>query len=138
MVTVKQVGQAIAGAMELNKGGNCYPIGWYNLSWKQFLTIVHKYMGCPDKKVVTIPTWMFKLGCIKIKNSQKKAGIEGGLDMVKFASVQASDTFINKEEGCTSLGVKEDDIDAAIGESVKLCMDIISGKQSNIVEMKGE
>ena len=32
MVTVKQVGQAIAGAIEKNKGGNTYPIGYYNMS----------------------------------------------------------------------------------------------------------
>jgi dihydroflavonol-4-reductase len=31
MVTVHQVGQAIAGAIERNKGGKCYPIGYYNM-----------------------------------------------------------------------------------------------------------
>src|SRR5699024_1051484 len=35
MVTVKQVGQAIAGALERNRGGKCYPIGYYNMEWKQ-------------------------------------------------------------------------------------------------------
>ena len=138
MVTTRQVGQAIAGAMEKNKGGNCYPIGWYNLSWKEFLTIVHKYMGCEGKKVVTIPTWMFKLGCVAIRNKQKKNGIEGGLNMVKFARVQASQTYIEKEEGCLPLGVEDDDIEKAIGQSVVLCKQILDGKAQNIVEMKGE
>lgn len=50
MVTVNQVGQAIAGALERNKGGNCYPIGYYNLTWKEMLTICHKHLGCPNKK----------------------------------------------------------------------------------------
>ena len=45
MVTVKQVGQAIAGAVERNKGGKCYPIGYYNLTWKELLSTFHKYMG---------------------------------------------------------------------------------------------
>ena len=44
MVTVHQVGQAIAGAIERNKGGNCYPIGYYNMKWKEMLKIIHKYM----------------------------------------------------------------------------------------------
>ena len=56
MVTVHQVGQAIAGALERNKGGKCYPIGYYNLTWKELLKIVHKYLGCPDKRIITIPT----------------------------------------------------------------------------------
>ena len=59
MVTVKQVGQAIAGAIERNKGGNCYPIGYYNLTWKEMLTICHKHLGCPNKKIITIPDWMY-------------------------------------------------------------------------------
>ena len=40
MVTVRQVGQAIAGAVERNRGGNCYPIGWWNMTWEQMLRIV--------------------------------------------------------------------------------------------------
>ena len=55
MVTVKQVGQAIAGALERNKGGKCYPIGYYNMEWKQMLKICHKYLGCPNKPIKTIP-----------------------------------------------------------------------------------
>ena len=39
MVTIRQVGQALAGALERNRGGNCYPIGWYNMSWKEMLKI---------------------------------------------------------------------------------------------------
>ncbi|HRZ97801.1 MAG TPA: NAD(P)-dependent oxidoreductase, partial [Paludibacter sp.] len=33
MVTVRQVAQAVAGALEKGKGGSCYPVGWFNLSW---------------------------------------------------------------------------------------------------------
>ena len=53
MVTVKQVGQAIAGALERNKGGFCYPIGYYNYSWKQLLKVCHKTMGVPNKKIIS-------------------------------------------------------------------------------------
>ena len=51
MVTVRQVGQAIAGALEKNRGGRCYPIGWYNLTWKDMLKICQRHLGCPDKKL---------------------------------------------------------------------------------------
>lgn len=48
MVTVKQTGQAVAGALERNRGGRCYPIGYYNMTWKEMLKICHKYLGCPE------------------------------------------------------------------------------------------
>lgn len=138
MVTVKQVGQAIAGAIERNKGGNCYPIGYYNLTWKEMLTICHKHLGCPNKKIITIPDWMYAMAGKNIVKQQKKQGIQGGLDMIKFTELQCSNQFINKELGSVPLGVEPDDIDAAIGDSVKLCVDILDGKAKNIVAMKGE
>jgi nucleoside-diphosphate-sugar epimerase len=137
MVTVKQVGQAMAGALERNRGGQCYPIGWHNLPWTEFLTIVHKYMGCPDKKITTIPTFLFRLGMKKVMKQQKAAGHEGGLHMVKFAELQCAETFIDKSLGCEPLGVEPDNIDAAIGQSIRLCLDVLDGKTETI-GMKGE
>ena len=137
MVTVHQVGQAVAGAIERNKGGNCYPIGYYNLTWVELLRIVHKYLGGPDKKIITIPDWMFAIGCRNIMKDQKKKGIQGGLHMVKFTDVMCSNLFIDKSEGCEALGVTEDDIDAAIGDSILLCKEIIE-KKTEVIGMKGE
>lgn len=137
MVTVRQVGQAMAGALERNTGGQCYPIGWDNMTWPQMLHIFHKYMGCPDKKIVTIPNWMFALGVRKIKKQQKAAGHEGGLNLRKFPDLQSANQFIDKSLGCEPLGVQPDDIDAAIGDSVALCLDVLNGKQKTI-GMKGE
>lgn len=138
MVTVRQVGQAIAGALERNQGGKCYPIGYYNLTWKEMLKICHKHLGCPDKKIVTIPKWMYAIGGRQLMKQQKANNIEGGLHMVKFADLQCSNQFIDKKLGCEPLGVTEDDIDAAIGDSIKLCVDILDKKVDNIVAMKGE
>lgn len=137
MVTVKQVGQAIAGAIERNRGGNCYPIGYYNMTWKELLGIVHKYLGCPEKKVITIPDWMYTIGGKNLMKEQKAKNIEGGLHMVKFTALQCSNLFIDKSEGCVPLGVEPDDIDAAIGDSILLCKDVISGK-AKVMGMKGE
>ncbi len=137
MVTVHQVGEALAGAIERNKGGNCYPIGYYNLTWVEMLRIAHKYMGTPDKKIVTIPNWMYALGGKQIMKQQKKAGHEGGLNMVKFTDLMCSNTFIDKSLGCAPLGVQPDDIDAAIGQSIQLCLDLLDGK-TKAIDMKGE
>jgi len=138
MVTVRQVGQALAGALEKTKGAHCWPIGYYNMQWKDFLNIVHKHMGLKGRKVITIPVWMFKLGIKSMEKKLREPGAEGGLYMPKFADLQCAETFIEKSLGCSPLGVKDDDIDAAIGESIRLSMDVIDGKVKNIVTMKGE
>ena len=137
MVTVHQVGQAIAGALERTKGGRCYPIGYYNMTWVELLKIVHKYLDCPNKKIITIPNWMYAMGGKGIMKEQAERGIQGGLHMVKFTDIMCSNLFISKNEGAAELGVTPDDIDGAIGDSILLCREIIENKKA-VVEMKGE
>lgn len=138
MVTVKQVGQAIAGALERTKGGQCWPVGYYNMTWRELLTIVHKHMGMPGRKIITIPKWMFAMGTKSMMKKQTAEGLEGGLHMVKFADLQCSNQFIDKKLGCEPLGVQPDDIESAIGDSIRLCLDILDGRAKDVVEMKGE
>ena len=137
-VTVKQVAQAMAGALERTKGGQCWPIGYYNKSWKELYSIVHKHMGYKHRLFITIPDWMLKLGIKSMEKKLRKPGAEGGLYMPKFADIQCAETYIDKNLGCIPLGVQEDDIDSAIGESIHLAMDVIDGKAKNVVAMKGE
>ena len=138
MVTVRQVGEAIAGALERTKGGQCWPIGYYNLKWTDFLKVVHKAMGKPKRKIITIPVWMLQLGMKSMEKKLRKPGAEGGLYMPKFPDIQAAETFIDKSLGSVPLGVKEDNIEAAIEESIRLSMDVMDGKFKNVVGMKGE
>lgn len=137
MVTVKQVAQSIAGALEKNKGGKAYPIGYYNMSWTEMLAIFHKYMGVPDKKIVTIPTFLYKMAARKTLMENIEANLEPGLHPVRFADLQCSNQFIDKSLGCEPLGVQPDDIEAAIGESVKLSIAILENKVKTI-DMRGE
>ena len=138
MVTIRQVAQAMAGALEKTKSGQCWPIGFYNMSWKEFLGIVHKNMGMPGRKVITIPDWMLKLGIKSMEKKLRVPGAEGGLYMPKFADIQCAQSYIDKSLGCVPLGVQEDDIEAAIGESIRQAVDVLDGKIKNLVTMKGE
>ena len=138
MVTVRQVAQAMAGALEKTKGGQCWPIGYYNMKWKELLGIVHKHMGMPNRKVITIADWMLKLGMKSMEKKLRKPGAEGGLYMPKFPDIQCAEAFIDKSLGCVPLGVQEDDIESAIGESIRFSMDVMDGKVRNVVAMKGE
>ncbi len=137
MVTTKQVAQAVAGALEKGEGGVCYPVGWYNMSWKEMLKIFHKYLNTPTKKIITIPTFLYKMNGKKLMADFKKRNIDSGLDMVSFAEIQTANTFIDKNLIKNELGVEEDDIDAAIGNSVKLCLESFKNS-SSILEMKAE
>jgi len=107
------------------------------MKWKELLAIVHKYLGCPDKKIITIPDWMYAMGGKKIMKEQKAKNLEGGLNMVKFADLQCSELFIDKSLGCEPLGVQPDDIGRAIGDSIKLCVDVLDNKVQTM-NMKGE
>ena len=137
MVTVRQVGEALAGALEKTKGGKCWPIGWDNLTWNEMLTIAHKAMGCPDKRIRNIPRWMFNFGVKSQLRKQRKRGVDGGLYLPKLGDIQYGELFIDKSLGCESLGVQPDDIEAAITDSIRLCVSIMDGKV-NAIGMKGE
>ena len=56
--------------------------------------------------------------------------------MVKSTKEMCANAFIDKSPGCEPLGVRPDDIDAAIGASIKLCLDVLGGKAQTI-GMKG-
>lgn len=137
MVTVRQVGQAFAGALERGRGATAYPIGWFNLAWKEMITIMNRYMGVPEKRIITIPKFLFAMSAGQIEKQHRSAGTEGGLLMSKFVDMQTSNLFIDKEEACLPLGVTDDDIDAAIGDSVLLSLEVIDQK-AKVIDMKGE
>lgn len=136
MVTVRQVAQSIVGAAERNKGGNAYPIGYYNLSWDNFLTIVHEAMGTPKRKIIHIAKWMFKMYGVKMIKDYEKRNVEGGINAIELAEIMCRNTFIDKK-WAVSLGVTDDDIKSAIFDSVKLSVDAYTGAQE-LVAMKGE
>jgi len=138
MVTRKQVGQALAGALEKTQGGKCFPIGWYNMRWTEFLPIVHANMGMPNRKIITIPNWMLTLGMKFMEKNLHKPDSEAGMYMPKFADIQSAECFIDKSLGCVPLGVEDDDIKSAIAESIKLSVDVLDGKVKNLIRMRGE
>jgi hypothetical protein len=95
-------------------------------------------MGMRHRKVITVPTWLFKMGIKSIEKKLREPGAEGGIYMPKFADIQCAQTYIDKNQGCVPLGVMEDDIESAIGESIRLAVDVLDGEVKNVVRMKGE
>jgi nucleoside-diphosphate-sugar epimerase len=136
MVTTKQVAQAIYGALTMHKGAKCYPIGYYNLTNQAFLSIVHEALGTPDKPIVWIPKMVFRVAMFFETKRRKRAGVEGGLNLVKFAALQCTNQFIDPSVGSILLGVEPDDIKQAIVDSIKLSYEALH--TNDFIDMKKE
>lgn len=136
MVTVRQVAQAIVGAAGKTGGGVAWPIGYYNLTWNELLAIVHRVMGVPDKKIVNVPKWMFQLFGRKMRKTYKKKNLEPGIDPVGLADLMCMNTFIDKH-WCEDLGVRPDDIESAIEDSIRLSLAAVNGTEA-LIGMRGE
>lgn len=70
----------------------------------------------PEKKIKTVPKFLFNLGTKSMLKQQKKNNIEGGLYMPRLCDIQYGELYIDKNLGSVPLGVTEDDIDAAIDD----------------------
>ena len=136
MLTVRQVAQCIVGAAEQVKGARAYGISCYNMTWRKFLKIVYRAQGVEDRKICDVPKWTFKLFGLKMRKEYADKNVEGGIDPVGLADIMGMNLFIptddTKELGCT-----EDDIEAAIFDSIKLSVDAVAGK-AKLLGMKGE
>lgn len=139
MLTCRQVGQAIAGAAENKQGKRFFeaiPIGMYNMKWDEFLGYVYEARGMHNRKIVGIPPFMMKMGMGKIVKDYKERGIESGMDPLQLPYIMDIDLFIDNKY-CRDLGVEDDDIEAAITDSIKVSVASFEGKVK-LLDMKGE
>ncbi|MBO5858152.1 MAG: nucleoside-diphosphate sugar epimerase, partial [Clostridia bacterium] len=137
MLTVRQVGEVIVGAAEKSKGAKAWPISMYNQTWKEFLKIVYAARGMGEnRKILSIPAWMMRMGLGKVKKEYAEKGIESGIDVDGLADIMARNLFIDKKYS-VELGATEDDIVSAITDSIKVSQAVFDGT-AKLLEMKGE
>lgn len=120
-VTVTQVAQAIAGAVENGKAGTRYPIGGENLLWTELLSQFTRYSG-REKRVITLPDWVVMAGAFLIKIWHSVRGVESGLEPMQFIKLQTSTTFIDPELSRSALGYKMGGLDDALIATVEVCL----------------
>ena len=137
MLTVRQVGEVIVGAAEKSKGAKAWPISMYNMTWKEFLKIVYAARGMGDnRKIISVAPWMMRMGLGKVKKEYAAKGIESGIDVDGLADIMDVNLFIDRKYS-EELGATEDDIKAAITDSIKVSQASYDGKVK-LLEMKGE
>lgn len=134
MMTVKQVGEAVRGALLINKGANAYPLGYYNLTWYEMLKIMHQAINMPKRRIIHVPKGIYKLVMARIYKKDLKKGYERGLNLGKFAAMHCSNQFIENLVA-KQLGVTPDDIFKAIYDSARLSNEILL-RNKEVVEMK--
>jgi dihydroflavonol-4-reductase len=113
----KTVGQAVVGALEYGEAGKCYPIGDENLTWSELLIRLAAADG-RRIRVLSLPTWLIKIGMYAVWLSKQLQGMEAGLDLRSFASVQTAETFIDPYPSREALGYQTGGLDQAFLETV--------------------
>ncbi|MBR3974651.1 MAG: NAD(P)-dependent oxidoreductase [Clostridia bacterium] len=137
MLTVRQVGEVIVGAAEKSKGAKAWPISMYNMDWKKFLKIVYAARGMgKNRKIISVAPWMMRMGLGKVKKEYAEKGIESGIDVDGLADIMDINLFIDTKHSI-ELGATEDDIEAAITDSIKVSQAVFDGR-AKLLEMKGE
>ena len=137
MLTVRQVGEVIVGAAEKSKGAKAWPISMYNQTWKEFLKIVYAARGMGNnRKIISIPPWMMRMGLGGVKKEYAEMGIESGIDVDGLADIMDINLFIDRKYA-VELGATEDDINSAITDSIKVSQAVFDGR-AKLLEMKGE
>ena len=109
----------------------------YNQTWKEFLKIVYAARGMGDnRKIISVAPWMMRMGLGGVKKEYAEKGIESGIDVDGLADIMDIDLFIDRKYS-VELGATEDDIRAAIFDSIKVSQASYDGKVK-LLEMKGE
>jgi len=138
MLTIRQVGEVTYGATQATKGYRAYPISCYNMRWKDFLQIVYRARGMGDHRtVISIPPWMMAMAMPMYVIDYKKRGIESGMDPMQLPYLMDENLFFDTETSYHDLGATEDDIEAAITDSIKLSCAVVEGGEK-LLGMKGE
>ena len=137
MLTVRQVGEVIVGAAEKSKGAKAWPIGMYNLTWKEFLKIVYAARGMGEnRKIISVAPWMMRMGLGSVKKEYAAKGIDSGLDVDGLADIMNVNIFIDNKYS-KELGATEDDIRSAIFDSIRVSQAAYDGTVE-LLEMKSE
>lgn len=137
MLTCRQVGEVICGAAEREKPGfEAFPIGMYNQTWKEFLGLVYDARGMAGRKIVSIPPWLMKMGMGGNVKDYKERNVDSGIDPYSLPYIMDINLFIDRKYA-EELGATEDDIKAAIFDSIKVSVASYNGSVE-LLEMKGE
>lgn len=122
MITVKQVAEAAIGALEHGEHGGTYAISGTNMKHKAFFEIIAEVLGQKNTVVQVVDLEQMKPGYIQGDEQAAKEGKEHGIHLALTAEIQNRDAYLDPADTMPILQYNEDDIHAAIVESIKACL----------------
>lgn len=120
-VTVRQVAQAAVGAMERGEHGGRYAINAHDLSYVELFGLCCEAVGRDPGEVVVVPLEAVAAAYAEGDAQCQAAGLEHGVHLVDTAAFQDRDATSPRTVGDV-LGIEEDDVVAAIRESLDWCV----------------
>jgi len=123
MVSVQQVAEAIAGAVETDSPSGCRPVGDVNMTWAEMLQLFLQIAG-KRKRVITMPPAFAAMSMRFVEMKFRKAGKEHGLNPVEFIKLQCVNTYIKTEdlaESRVALGFGSGGIEQAFRDTLAAC-----------------
>lgn len=122
-VTVTQVAQAAVGAMENGEHEGRYAINEYELTHVEFHQLICELIGRDPAQVVPVPVEA-QLPTMEQYDAYAAAqGVEHGIHLVDSAQFNARRAITDPAETKPVLGYQDDDVVAAIKETIQYCLD---------------
>jgi nucleoside-diphosphate-sugar epimerase len=121
MVSVKQVAEAIAGALERGKGGRCYQIGDENHTWVEILQMLGAIVGRDNNEVTVLPDSVFREASRIDAFYMAMLGKEPGMDAVELVELMTTETYFDPEPSRRQLGYGRGGLQEALKETVAAC-----------------
>jgi dihydroflavonol-4-reductase len=123
MISVEHIAESIVGAIERGKGGQRYPIGDENLTWKQWIKIMLKAAGV-NRRIITLPTWIGTITGWYLRRKDKKKGKEAGLNhKLLFKDIQCRELFFDPTSSQQELGYTGGGLEESIIQTIKKCIE---------------
>jgi dihydroflavonol-4-reductase len=120
-VTVRQVAQAAAGAMEHGTHGGRYPINGYDLTYAELNRLCCEALGRDPDDVVVVPLEAVLPGYEAAQEQAALSGVEHGIHLPDSARFQDRDA-VSDPALSTVLGIEPDDVPLAVRESLAWCV----------------
>lgn len=122
MVTVRQVAEAAIGALEHGEHGGKYAICDTNMKHQEFFQIIADTLGQENTVVQVVPLEQMKPAYAQGDKHAAMEGREHGIHVAVTADIQDRDAYLNPEDTMPILKYNQDDIRAAIIESIRACL----------------
>ena len=122
-VTVRQVAQAAAGAVERGTHGERYAINAYDLTYVELYRLACEAVGRDPDDVVLVPLDAMLPYGEQADAAAAAAGTEHGIHVVDSLRFQDRDAVSDWEPAASELGIEPDDVRAAVRETFRWCVE---------------